>query len=395
MASTISLDVARRIALGAQGFGRERGGGVPTTRHFASVMARLGVIQLDSVNVCARSHYLPFYARIGAYDRERLDAWLNTPARHFEYWAHEASVMAVEQYPLWRWRMQEWRRWKSARTVMEQHPALADAVLQQVQDRGPLSVNELDAPKTRNGPWWGYGPGKLVLETLFGEGKLTALRGKGFARVYELPERAIPKALLLDERYDKHEAHKELLLRATRHYGIGTAKDLADYYRLAMSVAGPLLAELAAAGQIEEVAVEGWKGPVYRDPRAPCPRAIRGRTLLSPFDPLTWYRPRAERLFDFHYRIEIYTPQDKRKYGYYVLPFLLDGELVARVDLKADRKAKLLRVPSAFIESGHDKTRVARALAAELDRFASWLGLADVSLGRTGDLMRELRRQCG
>lgn len=393
MVATITLEAARRIALGAQGFARERGSGKPTTRQYASVMARLGLIQLDSVNVCSRSHYMPFYARIGAYDRRHLDAWLNTPERHFEYWAHEASVMPVELYPLWRWRMQEWQPWKSVRTVMQEHPELAGKVLEQVRDRGPLTVNELEAPKARSGPWWGYGPGKVVLEALFGEGKLTALRSEGFARRYDLPERAIPKAIRLDERYDKHLAHKELLLRATRHYGIGTAKDLADYYRLKLPTAAPLLAELAAAGDIDEVAVAGWKGPVYRDPAAPCPRAIRGGTLLSPFDPLTWYRERAQRLFDFHYRIEIYTPQEQRKYGYYVLPFLLDGELVARVDLKADRKARVLRVPSAFIERGRDKPRVARALAAELVRFAAWLGLADVSLGSRGDLMRELRLQ--
>lgn len=392
MAATLTLDAARRIALGAQGFACERGSGKTATRQYASVMARLGLIQLDAVNVCARSHYMPFYARIGAYDRRHLDAWLNTPGRHFEYWAHEASVMPVEQYPLWRWRMQEWRPWKSARTVMEQHPELVGYLLEQLHARGPLPLKDLDVPKVRNKPWWGYGPGKIVLETLFGQGKLTALRGEGFARLYDLPERAIPKAILLDERYDRHLAQKELLLRATRHCGVGTAKDLADYYRLEMSAAGPLLASLAAAGHIDEVAVEGWKGPVYRDPRARCPRAIQGATLLSPFDPLTWYRQRAERLFGFHYRIEIYTPQHKRKYGYYVLPFMLDGELVARVDLKADRKERVLRVPSAFIEKGYDERRVAKALAAELEHFATWLGLGNVSLGSQGDLMRELRR---
>lgn len=395
MVATITIEAARRIALGAQGFARERGSGTPTTRQYAGVMARLGLIQLDSVNVCARSHYMPFYARIGAYDQGHLDAWLNTRERHFEYWAHEASVMPVEQYPLWRWRMQEWQPWKSARTVIEQHPGLADRVLQQVRDRGPLTVSNLEGPKARNGPWWGHGPGKLVLEMLFGEGKLTALRGQGFARLYDLPERTIPEAIRLDERYDKHLAHRELLLRAVRHHGIGTARDVADYYRLEMSVARPLLAELAREGHIDEVAVEGWKGPVYRDPGARCPREIRGATLLSPFDPLTWCRDRAERLFDFHYRIEIYTPPEERKYGYYVLPFMLDGELVARVDLKADRKQSVLRVPSAFIEAGRDETRVASALAAELERFASWLGLGGVSLGRRGDLMRALRLTSG
>ncbi|WP_205633049.1 winged helix-turn-helix domain-containing protein [Enhygromyxa salina] len=355
-------------------------------------MARLGLIQLDSVNVCARSHYMPFYARLGAYDQQHLDTWLNTRERHFEYWAHEASVMPVEQYPLWRWRMAEWRRWKRAELVLQQHPKLERDVLRQVSERGPISVKQLIAPSGRTKPWWGYGPGKIALETLFGEGKLTALRGKGFTRLYDLPERAIPKSIRLDDRYDKHLAHHELLLRATRHLGIGTARDIADYHRLQITVARPMLAELAAAGHIDEVAVNGWKGPVYRDPAARCPRAIRGATLLSPFDPLTWNRARAERIFNFRYRIEIYTPREKREYGYYVLPFMLDGELVARVDLKADRQGGTLRVPSAFIEPGRDKARVAKALATELERFATWLGLGSVSLGRKGDLIRDLRR---
>lgn len=193
--------------------------------------------------------------------------------------------------------------------------------------------------------------------------------------------------------YDRHLAHRELLLRAARHCGIGTAKDLADYHRLEISVAKPLLAELAAAGELEEIQVEGWKSPVYRDPQACCPRTIRGATLLSPFDPLVWYRERAHRLFDFHYCIEIYTPERERKYGYYVLPFMLDGEFVARVDLKADRKRKVLHVPAAFIEAGQDKTRVARKLAMELERFANWLGLSNVTLGKKGTIMCELGRQ--
>lgn len=395
MTPTISLQAARRIALGAQGFDRRPRNTTTTVGKYEHVMTRVGLVQLDSVNVCARSHYMPFYARIGAYDQRLLDTWLNSSTRHFEYWAHEACVMPVEQYPLWRWRMRQWQPWKVARKAMDEHPRLVESVLQQVHDRGPLTVRELDAPKARTRSWWGNSPGKLVLETLFGEGKLTALRDEKFARRYDLPTRAIPGAIIQDERYDKHLAHQELLLRATRHSGIGTAKDLADYYRLDLSTAKPLLAELALSGQIEEVHVAGWKGPVYRDPQARTPRAIRGATLLSPFDPLVWYRERAHRLFNFHYRIEIYTPHAKRKYGYYVLPFLLDGEFAARVDLKADRKLRVLHVPSAFIEAGQDKTRVARELAAELERFANWLGLSNVTLGKRGSLMSELRRQRG
>lgn len=392
MSASITLDTARRIALSAQGFGRSMPAGVPRARQYAAVMARLGLIQLDSVNVCVRSHYMPFYARLGAYEREHLDSWLNTGGRHFEYWAHEASVMPVELYPLWRWKMQEWQPWKNAQAAMKQHPELVDQVLGQLHERGPLRVQDLDVPNKRSQAWWGYGPGKLVLEALFGDGRLTARRGPGFSRVYDLPARAIPAAIRADERYDKRLAHQELLLRAARHYGIATAKDLADYYRLKMNTAAPLVAELVACGELEAVRVEGWKSPAFLDPAARRPRAISAASLLSPFDPLTWCRERAERLFGFHYRIEIYTPREKRKYGYYVLPFLLDGELVARVDLKADRKRGILHVPSAFSEAAQEKSRVAGALAAELERFADWLGLASIQLGSAGNLMRELRR---
>lgn len=355
-------------------------------------MKRLGLIQLDSVNVCARSHYMPFYSRLGPYKREALDAWINTKGRHFEYWAHEASVMSVEKYPLWRWKMQEWTPYKSVRAILKEHPGLDTAVLKQVQDRGPLSVRELEAPKTRNKPWWGHGPGKLVLESLFAKGQLTALRTDNFRRLYDVPERSIPASIRMDESYDKHLAHRQLLLDAVRHVGIGTSKDLADYFRLKIGIASPILAQLAKEGHIEAVAVKGWKGPVYRDPSAQCPRAIRGNALLSPFDPVIWYRDRGERLFQFHYRIEIYTPKEKRKHGYYVLPFMLDGELVGRVDLKADRKAGVLRVPAAFVQEEQSKARVAKALATELERFASWMGLGSVGLGRKGNLMRPLRK---
>lgn len=392
VAAALSISAARRISLAAQGFARKKPA-VVGARHFAGVMSQLGLIQLDSVNVCARSHYMPFYARLGAYSQTSLDSWINTSQRHFEYWAHEASVMSVEKYPLWRWKMEEWIPWKSMRTVLSEHPTLEDEVLRQVQEHGPLTVRELEAPKARNKPWWGHGPGKIALESLFAKGKLTALRTDSFRRLYDVPERAIPKALLHDRQYDKHLAHRQLLLDAAGHFGVGTAKDLADYYRLKNTFAAPILAELANEGLLDEVRVEGWKGPVYRDPAAKCPRTIRGASLLSPFDPVIWYRDRGERLFQFHYRIEIYTPKEKRKHGYYVLPFMLDGELVARVDVKADRKAGALLVPSAFIQAEYDKERVAKALASELERFAAWMGLGSITLGRKGDLMRPLRKQ--
>ena len=391
VAAELSISAARRIALGAQGFARKPAAATLRAQHFASVMSRLGLIQLDSVNVCARSHYMPFYSRLGAYQQDALDTWINTKHRHFEYWAHEASVMPVEKYPLWRWKMAQWTPRESVRTLMNEHPGLVKDVLKQVQEHGPLTVRELQAPKARNKPWWGRGPGKIALESLFAQGKLTALRTSNFQRLYDVPERSIPKTHRLDERYDKHLAHRQLLLDSVRHFGVGTTKDLADYYRLKIGIATSILVELAEEGLVEEVGVKGWKGPVYRDPAAKCPRTIRGSSLLSPFDPVIWYRDRGERLFQFHYRIEIYTPEEKRKHGYYVLPFMLDGELVGRVDLKAERKAGRLLVPSAFVEPGQKKERVAKALAGDLERFAVWMGLGSIILGRKGDLMRALR----
>ncbi len=355
-------------------------------------MGELGLVQLDSVNVCVRSHYMPFYARLGPYSREQLDTWLNQPGQRFEYWAHEASVMPIESYPLWRWKMATMKPWSGALKTLAEHPRLKAQVLEQVRARGPLRVKDLDAPKRRNKPWWGYGPGKVALEVLFAEGKLTALRGDHFARVYDIPERVVPAHLLADRSLDKLAAHRALLQAAVGHLGIGSAKDIADYYRLKMPVAGPILEEFATRGIVERVEVPGWKGPVYLDPAAKRPRQVRATTLLSPFDPVCWYRDRAERLFDFHYRIEIYTPKEKRVHGYYVLPFLLDGELVARVDLKADRQASVLLVHCAFMEEGQEASYVAPRLAAELRRFAAWLDLDGIALGRIGNLMLELCR---
>lgn len=386
----LSIHSARAIALAAQGFGRPLPP-KPGTRQFSRVLATLGLVQLDSVNVCVRTHYMPFYSRLGGYAQEGLDTWLNRSGKHFEYWAHEASVLPVEAYPLWRWKMAEMRPWKRGLETLAEHPTLKDDVLRQVQERGPLSVKELDAPKQRNQPWWGYGPGKVALEILFREGALTALRGANFARVYDLPERAIPAAILADTRYDKHAAHRALLTSALAHLGIGSAKDIADYYRLSMPIAAPILESLANEGIAERVDVDGWQGPVYLAAAAKRPRTVIATALLSPFDPMCWFRDRAERLFDFHYRIEIYTPSEKRVHGYYVLPFMLDGELVGRVDLKADRKAKTLLVHSAFVEAHKRPAQVAPALAAELTRFASWLGLSAIKPGSRGTLMRALR----
>ena len=389
---TITTDAARRIALGATGMTADRPRGRIDVRHFRRVMDTIGLVQLDSVNVCVRTHYMPFYSRLGGYDQDALDRWLNESGEQFEYWSHEAAVLPVDRYPLWTWKMDEMRPWRRAQALIGAHPELMDSVRQQVRDRGPLTVRDLDAPNHRNEPWWGYGPGKVALEVLFAQGEISALRTGNFMRLYDAPERMIPDRVRTVDRIPKDDAYRTLLMDATRHQGIGTANDIIDYFRLHAPTARPVLADLAASGEIEEVSVPGWRGPVYLDPEATRPRRVEGDTLLSPFDPLVWYRERVERLFDFRYRIEIYVPEDKRIYGYYVLPFLMDGEMVGRVDLKADRKASRLLVRSAFVEDGAPVDEVARRLAVELERFAGWLGLDDVAIGRKGNLATSLRR---
>lgn len=386
----IPIDAARRIALGAQGFGIQRPTGRVDVRHFRRTMAQVGLVQLDSVNVCIRTHYMPFYARLGPYDRSRLDEWLNASGEHFEYWSHEAAVLPVDRFPLWRWKMAEMKPWRQAQALIDAHPGLLETVYRQVRDDGPLTVRDLDAPNHRNEPWWGYGPGKVSLEVLFAEGRLTALRTDNFVRWYDIPERSIPEVWRNAAEVDKRDAYVTLLSMALRHHGMGTVADIADYFRLHVPTARPILAAMAERGDIEEVSVPGWRGPVYLDPDAVRPRSIDATTLLSPFDPVVWYRERAERLFDFRYRIEIYVPEAKRVHGYYVLPFMLDGELVGRVDLKADRGSSTLLVRSAFAEDGVERKRVAAALASELRTFASWIDLDRIDIADRGDLAEAL-----
>jgi hypothetical protein len=354
-------------------------------------MDTVGLVQLDSVNVCVRTHYMPFYSRLGPYDRTALDRWLNESGENFEYWAHAAAVLPVDKYPRWRWKMAEPTMWRRAEALLEAHPELLDDVRRQVDEVGPLTVRDLDAPNRRNEPWWGYGPGKIALEMLFASGDITALRTNNFTRLYDTPERMIAASVLDAPALSKDEAYRVLLRDAVRHLGVGTVHDVADYFRLNKPKSAPILAHLAGIGDIEEIGVRGWGGPVYLDPDAVRPRGIHGATLLSPFDPITWYRERAERLFGFEYRIEIYVPEPQRVYGYYTLPFMLDGELVGRVDLKADRRGKILLVRSAWREEGTDRDRVTASLAAELETFAGWLGLDEITVGDTGNLATYLR----
>ncbi len=389
---SLTLPQARRIALAAQGLAGPRPAGRVDVRHFRRVIGRLHVIQLDSVIVAVRAHYMPFFSRLGSYDRDRLDEWINGP-EVFEYWGHEASFMSTDDYSLLRYRMKDMEPWGRALKLLADNPRYIDSIYREVARKGPLTVSDLDNPGSRTGPWWGYHNGKTALEWLNAAGRITT-RGRDytFKSVYDLSSRAIP-AEARQHRFGRAEAQRRLLLKAAQAHGVGTAADLADYYRIRVPEARPLLEKLAASGRLQEVTVQGWKDQAYLHPDAVLPRRVTGARLLSPFDSLIWARPRVSRLFGFDYRIEIYVPKPQRQYGYYVYPFLLDGELVGRVDLKADRKAGLLRAPGAFVEPGRPVERVAGELAVELKLMAGWLGLDGVAVGRRGNLATDLRRR--
>lgn len=385
-----TLDRARRMALGAQGFTDRPPTGAPDIRHFRRVLSRVGIVQLDSVNVISRAHYMPFFSRLGPYDRGTLDRWLWRSGELFEYWVHEASLTAIDRWPFLAHRMRRSHPWKSIERIGREQPGFVEGVLDEVRRSGPLRVGELADGAARTGPWWGYGPGKLALEWLFVRGEIAIADRPNFTRLYDLTERVIP-ASVREWEADEATARRVLLRDAVRHHGIGTAADFADYHRIKVTSARPILAELAEAGEIVEVVVDGWRGPVYMDPELSVPREVSGAALLAPFDPVVWFRDRAERLFGFHYRIEIYVPRERRIHGYYVLPFLLDGELVGRVDLKADRSAGRLVCLGAFSEAGQDRVRVGAELVPRLVEMAAWQGLDDVEVHPNGDLAPHVR----
>lgn len=385
----ISLAQARRIALGAQGFSNRRPGGRIDRRHLRKVLDHIGLIQIDSVNVLVRSQELPLFARLGPHPRSLIPDAVQA-GELFEYWVHEACHVPVEQRPLYGWMMDGHPRWKGMRKFAAERPELIESVLQRVRAEGPLVASDLEMRDRPKGQWWDWDDGKRALEHLFRTGDLAATRRPNdFARVYDLAERVIPSHVLDAPRPSVDEAKKELLVLAASYFGLGTAADLSDYHRLTHT--RPLLAELVEEGRLISTTVDGWQQPVFLHPAAKRPRAIDARALLSPFDPVVWNRDRAERLFGFHYRIEIYVPQPKRKYGYYVLPFLLGDDLVGRVDLKADRKAKTLLVQGSYSEPGADQQHVAEELAAELRSLAGWLDLEQIVAKPTGNLSRALR----
>jgi uncharacterized protein len=392
----MSLRDARRVALAAQGFAARRPTGRVDSRHFRRVLDQLATVQIDSVNVITRSHELVFFARLGPYDRAALTRWLWSSREVFEYWGHEASLHPVRRHPLLRWRMTGDHPWKGVRTSVRDNPDMAAAALAEIRERGPVTISDLDVHREapRRESWWGWGDGKRVVEGLFFAGTITATRRNGLTRAYMVPERWLPADVLALPTPAGDDARRELLMLAARAHGIGTARDLADYYRINVPAGATLLAGLAADGALEEVRVEGWKQPAYLHPEAQLPRRrMRARALLSPFDSLIWERARTERLFGIEYRIEIYVPAPKRVYGYYVLPFLLDELLVARVDLKADRPSGVLRVRAAWAEPEAEaatvggRDRVASELAAELAAMAAWLDLpGGVVVESRGDL---------
>ncbi len=391
---TLSPAEARRVALAAQGFDGVRDRQRPTRRQLIRALDRLGLLQIDSVNVLVRAHYLPLFARLGAYEATHLDAAAYAGPRRvlFEYWGHQASLLPVALQPLLRWRMARAEQglgiYAGLARFARGKRAYIDATLAEVAERGPLTASDLRSGGRGRGSWWGWSEGKTALEWLFWTGRITTATRRGFERVYDLTERALPPEIVASPTPSEPEALKSLVRVAGRALGVATMRDLCDYFRLGIAHAKPCLAELVEAGELTSVRVEGWKDAAYLHAKTPFPRRVGAQALLSPFDSLIWDRQRTERLFDFHYRISIYTPSEQRTHGYYVLPFLLDERLVARVDLKADRPARVLRVLAAHAEPGVDGRRVAPALLDEVRAMATWLGLERVETSRRGGLLR-------
>lgn len=395
--NTLSIAEARRIALAAQGFTfPDRAKPVSWSR-IDRTIRQINLLQIDSVNVLVRSHYLPVYSRLGAYAHATLDArtFTNKKRALFECWAHEASLLPLDLHPLARWRMHRARSGNGTYGAMDRfaqdEKSYVDAALDFVTHHGPTAVSDLpDAGKSAGG-WWGWSKGKMALECLFDRGLVTTATRQGFERIYDLPDRVIPAEILARPTPPEPEAFRRLLDLSGRALGIATEFDLRDYFRLPVADTKMALADLVEDGTLLPVAVDGWKHQAYLHREAKRPRKAGGTALISPFDPLVWERARAERLFDFHYRIEIYTPAPKRKFGYYVLPFLMGDRIAGRVCLKADRQDGVLRANAIHFESHAEPAETAAALAGELRLMASWLGLDAVKAEARGNLARHLK----
>ena len=375
----LTIVEARSLALAAQGFDKLRTKTKSTTADAVAVIKRLGAIQIDSVNVLVRSQELPLFSRLGDHDRNAIPK-ATSQGKIFEYWGHAAAHLPVELHPVFRFKMHAARSGKlkhwGLTSFYADNKAFVRRILKHVEANGSTSARELSTRTTKKSSWWDWDEAKTALEYLFLTGELMSCgRGSDFARVYDTPERVLPEKILQMPTPSETDARKDLLVRAMRAQGVATLRDLADYYRQKPAVVKPLVSELVEQGVLHEVAVDGWNDAAYVHRNAQLPKRLFATALLSPFDSLVWCRPRNERLFNFHYRIEIYTPEAKRKFGYYVLPFMVNGEIVGRVDLKADRENSKLLVQSVHTERGVKRETINRALNAELDLMASWLGL--------------------
>jgi uncharacterized protein len=374
---SLSIADARALALAAQGFDTARPKTKATQRHVDALLSRLGVIQIDSVNVLVRSQELPLFSRLGNHNRNAIPK-ATEQQKLFEYWGHEAAHLPVEIHPLFRWKMEAARLGKAKHwgltSFYDDNKAFVKRMLKHVEKNGPTTSRELSTRTEKKGTWWDWDEAKIALEYLFLTGQLMSRgRGTDFARIYDTPERVLPEDVLNAPTPSEHDARKQLLVRSAIAQGVATASDLADYYRQKPATVKPLITELVEEGELRVVAVDGWTEKAFVHHRAKLPKQLHATALLSPFDSLVWCRPRNERLFNFHYRIEIYTPKEKRKFGYYVLPFMMNGEMVGRVDLKADRSNSKLLVHSVHTEKGVKRSTINDALNNELRTMASWL----------------------
>jgi uncharacterized protein len=393
---TLTIAEARRMALHAQGFQGQSRDSKATWSKLARIVDQLHLLQIDSVNVLVRSHYLPLYARVGDYDRAALDKrCFDSKHRHFfECWAHEASLVPLDLHPLMRWRMERARNGDGIYVHMDrfgrEEKTFLKSTLAFITKNGPTRTSEIPGGGKSAGGWWGWSKGKLALETLFDQGLVTAATRQGFERIYDIPERVIPADILSRPTPSEAEAQHILVGKAAEALGIATEQDLRDYFRLSPVAFKTALASAVEEGVLRPVKVKGWKPQAYLHRAAKLPKQAGATTLLSPFDPLVWNRDRAERLFNFHYRIELYTPEAKRKFGYYVLPFLHGETLAGRLCLKADRQTGTLRVNASHHEAGITPGDLRQPVLEELHRMATWLGLNDVSIARKGNLARYL-----
>jgi uncharacterized protein len=398
----LSLDEARRLALASLGFGAKKPSRAGLA-HVRATAARLSAIQIDSVNVLARAHYLPTFSRYGPYPMTALDDLAHRKRELFEYWGHAACFLPIELYPLMRWRMNGQAEGWAA--VDEKRKSFIEAVYREVVERGPMSAGDISIGGKSTGPWWGWSDGKRAIEFLFRQGRVAIAGRRNFERLYDLPEKVFPKAVLEARPVEDRDAKKELLVRAARAMGVGAAKDIAQYFHVdawwdRSSVNGRrppakthlMIDELVEEGRLERVRVEGWKQPAFVVSGARVPRSVDTRAIVSPFDPILWERRWTSAVFGFDYQIEIYVPAPKRIYGYYVLPFLMGDRFAARVDLKADRKTSTLVVHAAYVEPMIDAGDAAEALASELRSMARWLSLESFAVGPKGNLARALKR---